>query len=127
VQLVITGQNDTLDYEEILVSNLAKLKLMYPSLIRDNDTPEALVFEKNYKEKNKVFPNRYATRGFDVTFDTLLRLSQEKSFAETLETVATEQVDNKFDYEKKSSGAFVNTGFYILYYDTDLSIKQANN
>lgn len=126
IQLVILEKNNTLDFEEIPLAKLAQLKMLYPSLTKDNDTPEATIFEKAYKEKNKIFPNQYATRGFDVTFDTMLRLSQDKSFAESIEATATEQVENKFEYEKMALGAHVNKGFYILYYDTDLSVKEAN-
>jgi len=126
IQLVILEPNEKLDSDEIVTANLAKLNLLYPSLARENDSPEAQIFERKYKEINKVFPNQYATRGFDVTFDALLRLSQEKTFTETLETATTEQVENKFDYEKKNGKAYINDGFYILYFDTDLSVKVAN-
>lgn len=123
IQLAVTGPNETLDFEEIQVANLVKLKLLYPSLTRDNESADVTVFEREFKEKNKIFPNRYAVRGFDVTFDTMLRLSQSASFMETIETTVSQQVANKFDYEQKSSGAFVNTGYYILYYDADMTVK----
>lgn len=126
MQLVILEKNETLDFEEISLNKLAQLHLLYPSLTRDNETVEGFIFGKKFKEKNKIFPNQFATRGFDVTFDTLLRLSQEQSFEATIENIATEGVENKFSYEKKASGAFVNGGFYILYYDNDLSVKEAN-
>lgn len=126
VQLVILEQNPTLDFEEIPLSRLTKLKMLYPSLICDNETPEALMFENAYKRKNKIFPSQFATRGFDVTFDTMLRLSQNSSFAETIDNVATKQVENKFDYNKKVSEGYANKGVYILYYDADLTIKEAN-
>lgn len=124
VQLVILEENETLEFEEIALSRLTKLKMTYPSVIKDNDSEEALRFERAYRKKNKVVPNQYAVRGFDVTFDTMLRLAQEKPFVETLD-VASEQVESKFDYDKKLSGGFTNNGIYILYYDTDLTIKQA--
>jgi LysM repeat protein len=124
VQLVILEENPTLEFEEIALSRLTKLKMTYPSVIKDNDSEEALRFERAYRKKNKVIPNQYAIRGFDVTFDTMLRLAQEKPFVETLD-VASEQVESKFDYDKKLSGGFTNNGIYILYYDTDLTIKQA--
>ena len=124
VQLVILEPNEMLNFEEIELSRLAKLKMAYPSISRDNDSNDAQKFEQAYKKKNKVLPNQYAVRGFDLTFDTMLRLAQDKSFEETI-TTATEQIDNKFDYLKKLSGGFVNNGTYILYYDTDLTIKQA--
>ncbi len=126
VQLVIMEPNETLDTDEISFENLTKLKLMYPSISRENESTEAIIFEKEYRKKNKIAPSTFATRGFDVTFDTLLRLSQGKSYQETAESTATEQVDNKFEYYKKADGGFTNKGIYILYYDTDLTIKVAN-
>lgn len=125
IQLAITGPNETLDFEEIQVANLVKLNLLYPSLTHDNESPQASIFSRQYKEKNKIYPNRFATRGFDVTFDTLLRLSQSKSYMETVSDDVTEQVENKFDFAPNGGGGFVNTGFYILYYDTDMSVKIA--
>ena len=125
IQLVILEPNPTLDFEEIDLNRLAKLKLLYASITRDNETPEASIFELAYKNKNKIFPNQYATRGFDITFDVLLRLSQDKTFEETINSSATEQIENKFDYSKTANG-YINKGVYILYFDTDLSIKVAN-
>lgn len=126
VQLVILEPNETLDTDEINVSNLAKLKLTYPSITRENESPEALIFEKEFKKKNKIYPSAFATRGFDITFDTMMRLSQNKKYQETVDSTATEQVDNKFEFYKKSDGGYSNRGIYILYYDTDLTIKEAN-
>lgn len=125
VQLVILSPNDTLETDEINFTNLVKLKLMYPSITRENESPEALVFENEYRKKNNIYPSSYATRGFDVTFDTMMRLSQGKSYQETAETIATEQVDNMFEYYRKVDGGYANKGVYILYYDSDLTIKEA--
>lgn len=75
---MILEANDKLDSDEILVSSLAKLNLLYSAVTRENETPEGAIFAKVYKKKNNIFPNQYATRGFDVTFDALMRLSQEK-------------------------------------------------
>jgi len=124
VELVIFEPNETLDTDEISFENLTKLKLMYPSITRENESTEALIFEKEYRKKNKISPSTYATRGFDVTFDTLMRLSQGKSYQETVDSTATEQVDNKFEYYKKPDGGYTNKGIYILHYDIDLTIKE---
>lgn len=124
VQLVILEPNETLDTDEINFENLTKLKLMYPSVNRENESPEAQVFKKEYRKKNKITPSNYATRGFDVTFDTMMRLSQDKTYQETVDSTATEQVDNKFEYYKNEGGGYTNKGIYILYYDTDLTIKE---
>lgn len=126
VQLVILEPNETLDTDEINFVNLTKLKMMYPSMTRDNESAEALQFENSFRKINKIFPSTFATRGFDITFDTMMRLSQGKKYQETADTIATEQVDNKFEYYKKTEGGYTNKGVYILYYDTDLTIKVAN-
>ncbi|TDP01482.1 LysM peptidoglycan-binding domain-containing protein [Flavobacterium sp. 245] len=126
VQLVILEPNSTLDTDEISFDNLIKLKLMYPSVTRESDEAGALIFKKAYRLKNKVNPSTYATKGFDVTFDTMMRLVQGKTYQETADLMTTEQVDNKFQYYKKEDGGHANKGVYILYYDTDLTLKAAN-
>lgn len=126
VQLVILEANETLDTDEISFSNLVKLKLMYPSVTRDNNSPEGVVFENKFRKINSIAPSDYAVRGFDVTFDTMMRLMQNKPFEETVSAVATEQFENKFEYYKKDNAGYINKGVYIMYYDTDLTEKVAN-
>jgi len=126
VQLVILEPNSTLDTDEISFDNLVKLKLMYPSVTRESDEQSVLIYEKQYRLKNKANPTTYATRGFDVTFDTMMRLVQGKTFQETADMMTTQQVDNKFQYYRKEDGGHANKGVYILYYDSDLTLKVAN-
>lgn len=125
VQMVILEQNETLDFEEIPLNRLTKLNMLYPSLSKPNEAVGATYFESNYKKINKILPNQYAVRGFDVTFDTLLRLSQEKSFEETIQGASTEQIESKFDYSLNENGGYSNKGVYILQYEEDLSITEA--
>jgi len=126
LQLVIIEPNETLDFEEISMKRLTILKLLYPSLTRENNTPEAQQFKEDFRKKNKIYPSQYAIRGFDITFDSMLRLSQEKPFEMSAAENKTEQVESKFDYVKKDSEGFINKGIYILQYEEDLSVKQAN-
>ena len=126
IQLVIIEPNDTLDFEEISMKRLTILRMLYPSLTRDNTSPEAAIFENDFKAKNKIFPNQFATRGFDITFDTLLRLSQGKSFESSAKDDKTEQVESKFEYVKKNAEGYINKGIYIMEYQEDLSVKQVN-
>lgn len=126
LQLAIIEQNETLDFEEISMKRLTILKLLYPSATRENNSPEAMQFEAAYKKQNKIFPSQYAVRGFDITFDTMLRLSQGKSFEKSAEEDKTERVESRFDYAKKDSEGYINKGIYILQYEEDLSVKQAN-
>jgi len=126
IQLAIIEPNETLDFEEISLKRLTILKMIYPSLTKDNTSPEALAFENSYKKANKIFPSQYAVRGFDITFDTMLRLSQGKTFENSANEDKTEQVASKFEYAKKETEGYVNKGIYILEYQDDLSVKQVN-
>lgn len=123
VQLVILGQNDNSNFNDASLKKLAKLKPLFPSLTKPNYTKEALNFVRKYKTKYKVNPNKYAMRGFDVTFDTLLRLAQDKSYEQTIQESDTEQIENRFFYEKNGPNGYCNTGIFILYFDVDTILK----
>lgn len=124
LQLAVLERTETLDYQEIPIARLAALKMLYPSVTRDNDTVESAIFAKKFKEKNGVFPNQFATRGFDVTFDIILRLFQPEELKGLMLAKASEQVENKFAYTHQNGGNY-NTGVYILQYGEDLSVKEA--
>ncbi|KGO90661.1 LysM peptidoglycan-binding domain-containing protein [Flavobacterium suncheonense] len=124
VQLVTLEKNETLDFEEIPLSKLTRLKLLYPSVSRDNEAPEAEIFARVFKKKNNIFPNRFATRGFDVTFDVILRLFQDGGYKESVNEKASEQIESKFNYAN-IDGGYYNKGVYLLYYDEDLTLKEA--
>lgn len=124
IQLVSLEKNETLEFEEIPLDYLVKLKLLYPSVTRENDTQAASIFAKNFKKYNNIAPSKFATRGFDVTFDTILRLFNEDGYKGSVEEVASEQIENKFNYIS-IDGAYYNKGVYLMYYDTDLTIKEA--
>ena len=126
LQLVILEPNPTLDFYEIDLNRLVKLKMMYPSIVRENLSPEAEIFRNKYKKINKIFPNQFAIRGFDLAFDTMMRLSQEEDFKTVSENYATEQIENKFNYSINSSNTYSNKGIYILNYEPDLTLKQAS-
>lgn len=126
LQLVLLELNETLDFEEISMKRLTTLKMMYPSLIRENLSEEALIFENKFKAINKILPSQFAIRGFDITFDTMLRMSQQKGFKQSAVEDKTQQVEGKFEYAAKKSEGFINQGVYVLQYDEDLTIKEAN-
>lgn len=122
VALVALDMNDTFETTEVF-QKILKQNLIFPSVTNYKETPESILFASHYRKINNVNPNQYAIRGFDLVFDTLLRLSQTNSFEETIENTATAGVENKFDYEKKLASGYSNKGIYILYYDEDLTIK----
>lgn len=125
IKLVALEKNQAFETDEIHSTTLANLNLHYPSSVRDLSSDETSPFYTEYKKKNNVFPSQFAVRGFDVVFDVLLRLSQKEDFNKLAKDTATEHIDSKFAYIKSPEGGYYNTGIYILYYDTDLTIKEA--
>ncbi len=123
IQLVVFEVYDALNFEEIPIKNLTALKMMYPSVSKIIETPEELIFAKKFKKDNNIGPNAAAVKGFDITFDTILRICQENGFVDSVTKYKTEYVENSFDYSTEN-GANNNNGCYLLYYDNDLTIKK---
>lgn len=123
IQLVVFEVYDALNFEEIPIKNLTALKMMYPSANKVITTPEEFIFAKEFKKDNNISPNTAAVKGFDITFDTILRICQEEGFVDSVSKYKTEYVENSFDYSNEN-GANNNNGCYLLYYDNDLTIKQ---
>jgi len=123
IQLVVFEVYDALNFEEIPIKNLTALKMMYPSANKVITAPEEFIFAKEFKKDNNILPNTAAVKGFDITFDTILRICQEEGFVDSVSKYKTEYVENSFDYSNEN-GANNNNGCYLLYYDNDLTIKQ---
>lgn len=124
IQLAVFELYDALNFEEIPMKNLADLKILFPSATKVASTPEEKIFEKQFKKINNIYPNAAAKKGFDVTFDAMLRICQPEGFVKSAATTKTEYVENAFDYNS-SNGLISNNATYLLYYDSDLTIKQA--
>lgn len=124
IQLVVLELYETLDFEEIPMSNLTELNMLFPSTRKQGETEADKIFKSKYLKENGVLPNVYASRGFDITFDTLLRICQEEGYAKSVENNKTEYFENAFDYVN-DEGNIINNGAYLMYYDVDYSIKQA--
>ena len=124
VTLFTTDKNRSFESDILSNNHLAKLNFHYPSVDRAFDPVENRNFIKKYEEKYGITPNRFAVRGFDVTYDILLRLaSAEDLYAAINEEGTTQYVENKFDYDHRSSGGYLNKAIYIMSYDRDLNLK----
>lgn len=122
VQLAAFEKSEVFDYSEIRIDQLVALKLMYPSVTRENETEVGSLFAKNYKAKNNIYPSRYATRGYDVTMDIILRMFQKEGLLSSM-NLDSQQIENKFSYVMNSNGIIRNNGVYLLQYGEDLTIK----
>lgn len=102
------------------------LKMIFPSSIPAKSTQSSKHFLSSYQKKHKLLPSANIMLGFDITFDSLLRLMQQQSFEYTVENYITEYTQLKFNYKKNGQGGYNNEGIYILQYDSDVNIRDAN-
>jgi hypothetical protein len=124
VRLFTLDKNDVYDYHDISNNHLAKLNFTYPSIQKDYNHNEPTPFLVSYKNKYGVLPNKYAIRGFDVTYDIILRLaSSDDAYDGAKRNLVTEYIENKFNYKKKILSGYHNTALYIVKYNSDLQIE----
>ncbi len=115
IRMFTTNKNKAFDNDVISITHLSNLKFTYPSPYREAGSDS---FIKRYQEKWGSAPDRYAVRGFDITYDLLLKLAYKASLFDASEYVGvTEYSGNKFDYVKDPSSGYFNTAAYIMIYD----------
>ncbi len=121
VRLFTTDKNDSYDFNDISNMHLANLNFTFPSNRKSYDYNDKNAFLVSYKNKYGVLPNRFAVRGFDVTYDVLLRLAAEGNvYDASNDDFETEYIENKFRYRKKMFSGYNNNALYILKYNKDL-------
>lgn len=130
VRLFTTAKNEAFEFDDISNIHLAHLEFSFPSLSRPisfEETPNNFV--QTYLERFGTTPNKYATRGFDLTLDLILRQgSSEESLLETLiMPEATQYTENKFRYESGSNGGYDNKAYYLLKYSQDMRLEELIN
>ncbi len=124
VRLFTTNKNDNFEYDDVSNMHLANLSFTFPSVSKSYNFDEKDAFIVSYENKYGVLPNRFAVRGFDLTYDVLLRLASADSVYDAIDSESeTEYVENKFRYDKKLFSGYTNQAFYILKYSENLQFE----
>lgn len=121
LRMFTLDKNKAYDFDDISNMNLARLGLTFPAVSKSYNYDEKDAFLISYRNKYGVLPNKYAVRGFDVTYDVLLRLgSSEDLYDETNGEFETEYIESKFRYQPQASSGYANKAMYILQYNKEL-------
>ena len=121
VKMFTTNYNSAFESDAVSSSHLSNLNFTFPSVSREANNDD---FANAYRKKFGMNPDRYAIRGFDMTFDLLLKLAHKKNLFETSSIIGqTEYSGNRFNYFDSQSSGFFNRGAYLLHYE-QLRIKQ---
>lgn len=111
-------------YDKIDNTKLAKVGFTYVSdEFIDENSPNAKIFNKQYQEKNNALPSYYSVKGFDITYDILIRLASGNDLKSTLNTGVSRRIETKFDY-RNSSLISENKGLFIVQYNEDLTLTR---
>jgi LysM repeat protein len=112
-------------FNKIANIKLAKVNFTYVSDEYVNEaTNTTQTFNNQYFKKNNALPSFYATKGFDITYDVLIRLASGKNLKETFKNGASFRVESKFDYTNKPLGVSENKGLFIVQYNDDLTLTR---
>lgn len=121
VRMFTTNKNKAFDSDVISGSHLSNLNFTYPSVYREVKNSG---FVKRYRKRFGDTPDRYAVRGFDITYDLLLKLAYKNNLIEVSKLIGeTEYSGNKFSYEKDQASGYFNQASYIMSYD-NMRIKE---
>lgn len=121
VRMFTTDKNNAFDNEVISSTHLSNLRFTYPSVYRDAPSDS---FVKRYKARFGDIPDKFAVRGFDLTYDLLLKLAYKNDLLEVSKYIGeTQYSGSKFDYEKDISSGYYNKASYIIGYD-NMFIKE---
>ena len=124
IRLFTLDKNSAFDYEDVQNLHLANLGFTFPSVSKSYNYKERNAFLISYKNTYGVLPNRFAVRGFDVTYDVLLRLaSDEDVYKASKDDYETEYIENKFRYTKELLSGYKNIATYILKYTDKLQFE----
>tara|TARA_R110001583_G_scaffold90137_3_gene231710 strand:+ start:14475 stop:16595 length:2121 start_codon:yes stop_codon:yes gene_type:complete len=121
VRMFTTDMNSAFENDVISNTHLSNLKFTYPSVNRQviNNS-----FVERYRKRFGDDPDRYAVRGFDLTYDLLLKLAYKNDLIDVSRFIGeTEYNGNKFNYERKGVAGYYNQASYIMMMD-DLRIKE---
>ncbi|MDC6367075.1 MULTISPECIES: LysM peptidoglycan-binding domain-containing protein [Flavobacteriaceae] len=122
VRMFTTSYGSAFEDDAISSTHLSNLRFTYPSFYREagNDA-----FSKAYSKRFKgIKPDRYAIRGFDVTYDVLLKLAHKNNLFETSKIIGlTEYTGNSFNYFNDWTSGYYNRACYLMEYDS-LQIKE---
>jgi LysM repeat protein len=124
IRLFAVNKSRAFDYNDVSNMHLANLNFTYPSSNKHYEYDLMIPFLVTYKNKYGVMPNHYAIRGFDVTYDVLLRLANAETLEEaSISDIKTEYVENKFQYFNAPNSGYKNQAFYIMKYNNELKLE----
>ncbi len=121
----IFASNKSNKFDRVDNNKLAKLGFTFTSdVLIDENSPAVKIFNKQYLEKNNALPSYYATKGFDITYDTAIRLAAGNGLKSTFRDGTSYRIESKFDYSRMLFTTSYNNGVFIMQYNADMTLTR---
>ncbi len=125
ITLFTTNRGSAYDSDEIQHEHLKNLSFHFPSVEKEYEYERVKGFIDDYETMYGVSPSDYAIRGYDLMYDTLLRLGFAENLYEAAATgIETDYIENKFKYGMSSKGGFSNNAAYLMKYTESLQLEE---
>jgi len=112
-------------FDRVDNNKLAKLGFTFTcDVLIDENSPAVKIFNKQYQAKNKALPSYYATKGFDITYDTAIRLASGEDLKSSFRLGTSYRVESKFEYSRMIFSTSYNSGIFIMEYNPDLTLTR---
>lgn len=121
----VFAANKANKFDRVDNNKLAKLSFTFTcDVLVDENSPAVQIFNKQYQRKNNALPSYYATKGFDITYDTAIRLASGDGLKSTFRNGTSYRVESKFEYSRMLFSTSYNEGIFIMQYNPDLTLTR---
>lgn len=124
IQLAVLEKDLIPDEADISIKRFTILKLVYPEVIHNSNSIAYSQFESNYKLIHKNNPSLSVIEGYDITYDTLLRMCQlNNNGTMDLDGINTSQIALDFKYLTQSNGRKANDIIVVKEFESKNNIN----
>ncbi len=115
ISLFALDKGDNFNFEKEQNYNLNRLNIHFPDvLFMDASNSKISQFNKKYKNKYGSKPSEFSYKGFDTTYDALVRLANFNTITDAFQTGNSYRLCSNFVYLPKQNSGFLNSGVHIL-------------
>jgi len=117
-KITLFGLKKPKNIDKIKTHFLNRLTFHYPATSFVNEDNVAVsTFKEKYKNKNGAMPSEFSYKGYDTTYDALIRLANNYELAKAFQAGKSKRLESRYNYKLKPSQGFLNEGVFIVKYD----------
>lgn len=113
-------------YKNISPLRMNILRTLYPTYAPIEKNQSYINFVTQYRKAYRDDPDSVYMQGFDIVFDTALRMAQAQGLSHSLQHDKTKQTLLQFEYDSKSLDHYENRTFFLLQREINGTLKVIN-